>query len=322
MAETRERIVETNGVALNVVEAGAGTPVVLAHGFPELAYSWRHQIPALAAAGCRVIAPDQRGYGRSSRPDDVEDYDIEHLTGDLVGLLDELEEEHAIFVGHDWGSLVVSSLAMLAPERVTAIVNMSVPFLPRAPMPPVEMMRAAFGDSFFYIVYFQEPGVADAELGGDTARTMRRLLCGMAPTDEAAADLTFFANDGRGFIDRLPEPDGLPSWLSPSELDHYISEFSRTGFTGGINWYRNMDRNWTLTKRIDGMGVAVPSLFIGGALDPVIAMTPPEATLDRLADHRGTLLVEGAGHWVQQEKPDEVNAALIGFIDGVRGGAG
>jgi pimeloyl-ACP methyl ester carboxylesterase len=319
MPDSSERSIEVNGVELNVVEAGAGTPVVLAHGFPELAYSWRHQIPALAAAGCRVIAPDQRGYGRSSRPEHIEDYDIEHLTGDLLGLLDELGEERAIFVGHDWGSLVVSSLAMLAPERVTAIVNMSVPFLPRAPMPPVEMMRAAFSGAFFYIVYFQEPGVADAELGGDAARTMRRLLCGMSPSADQAPDPSFFADDGRGFVDRMPEPDGLPPWLSQDELDHYIDEFSRTGFTGGINWYRNMDRNWKLTERIDGMGVTVPSLFIGGALDPVISMTPPDATLDRLADHRGTVLVEGAGHWVQQEKPDEVNAALIEFIDGVRG---
>jgi pimeloyl-ACP methyl ester carboxylesterase len=314
MPDADERTVRTNGVDLHVIEAGTGTPVVLAHGFPELAYSWRHQVPALAAAGCRVIAPDQRGYGRSSRPEAIEDYDIEHLVGDLLGLLDELGEEHAIFVGHDWGSMVVSNLVMLAPERVRGIVNMSVSFLPRAPMPPVQMMRNAFGDSFFYIVYFQDPGVADADLAADPARTMRRLLANLAVAEDATPDPAAFANDGRGFVDRLPEPDGLPDWLSQGELDHYVDEFSRTGFTGGINWYRNMDRNWTLTERVAGAKVEVPSLFIGGKLDPVLRMTPPENFLDSLTDHRGTVLVDGAGHWVQQEKPEEVNATLVRFV--------
>jgi pimeloyl-ACP methyl ester carboxylesterase len=316
MQDIREHTVSTNGVDLHVLEAGEGTPVVLAHGFPELAYSWRHQLPALAAVGCRVIAPDQRGYGRSSRPAAIEDYDIEHLTRDLTGVLDALGVEQAIFAGHDWGSMVVSNLAMLAPERVTAIVNMSVPFLPRAPMPPVEMMRNAFVDTFFYIVYFQDPGVADVELDRDPATTMRRLLTSVR-SDGGPPDPAAFANDGRGFVDRLPEPDALPNWLSREELDHYIAEFTRTGFTGGLNWYRNMDRNWTLTERVADAKIDVPSLFIGGALDPVIAMTPPDNFLDRLNDHRGNLLVEDAGHWVQQEKPGEVNAALIEFIHNV-----
>lgn len=317
-SEVNERTVATNGVELHVLEAGEGTPVVLSHGFPELAFSWRHQIPALAAAGCRVIAPDQRGYGRSTCPDALEDYDIEHLTGDLIGLLDELGEERAIFVGHDWGSLIVSSLALLAPERVAAIVNMSVPFLPRAPMPPVQTMRAAMGDAFFYILYFQESGVADANLGADPATTMRRLLAGVRVREGQGPDPAAFANDGRGFVERMPEPDELPGWLSQGELDHYVEEFTRTGFTGGINWYRNMDRNWELTERIADAKVGVPSLFIGGRLDPVLLMTSPESTVQLLPDHRGTVLVDGAGHWVQQEKPDEANTALVSFIDAVR----
>lgn len=314
----QERTVATNGVELHVLEAGSGTPVVLAHGFPELAYSWRHQMSALADAGCRVIAPDQRGYGRSSRPEAIEDYDIVHLTDDLVGLLDALGEERAIFVGHDWGSMVVSNMALLHPDRVSALVNMSVPFLPRAPMPPVEMMRAAFADAFFYIVYFQDPGVADADLSADTATTMRRMLCGVAIREGDTPDPANFANDGRGFVERLPEPDALPAWLTQGELDHYVAEFTRTGFTGGVNWYRNMDRNWHITEHIADAKVEVPSLFIGGRLDPVISMTPPEATVSLLPDHRGTVMVDGAGHWVQQEKAAEVNAALIEFIEGVR----
>jgi pimeloyl-ACP methyl ester carboxylesterase len=176
-------------------------------------------------------------------------------------------------------------------------------------------MRSVFVDAFFYIVYFQEPGVADAELAADPATTMRRLLAGLSVRDGQAPDPAAFANDGRGFVERMPEPEGLPDWLSQEELDHYVAEFTRTGYTGGINWYRNMDRNWTLTERIADATVAVPSLFIGGRLDPVLLMTPPESTVHLLNDHRGTVLVDAAGHWVQQEKPDEVNAALLSFIN-------
>jgi pimeloyl-ACP methyl ester carboxylesterase len=186
-------------------------------------------------------------------------------------------------------------------------------------MPPVQMMRQVLGDAFFYITYFQEPGVADAELGAEPATTLRRMLAGMRSegvTEEQMA--TMFANDGRGFVERMPEPDGLPAWLSQEELDHYVAEFTRTGFTGGINWYRNMDRNWGLTERVADHKVEVPSLFIGGAIDPVLSMTPPAVMDGWLDDHRGTVLVDGAGHWVQQEKPDEVNAALLEFLGPVR----
>ena len=311
-----ERTLVRDDVELHVVEEGDGFPVVLAHGFPELAYSWRHQLPALAAAGYRAVAPDQRGYGRSTRPDPIEDYDILHLTCDLLAVLDDLGEEQAVFVGHDWGALVVWQLALLAPERVAGVVGMSVPFLPRPPMPPTQLMRQMVGDAFLYILYFQEPGVADADLGRDAAETMRRLLgplvSGVTP------DPSTFANDGRGFVERLPEVDRLPDWLSQEELDHYVAEFSRTGFTGGINWYRNMDRNWELTEHVAGAKIEVPSLFVAGKLDPVLLMSPPTAMDGWLADHRGSVLLDDAGHWVQQEKPAEVNAALLDFLADVR----
>jgi pimeloyl-ACP methyl ester carboxylesterase len=306
--------VTRDGVELYVVEEGAGVPVVFAHGFPELAYSWRHQLPALAKAGFRAIAVEQRGYGRSSRPDAIEDYDIFHLTDDLVAVLDALDVERAVFVGHDWGSMVVSHQALLHPTRVAGLVNMSVPHLPRAPMSPIEMMRAAFADNFFYILYFQEPGVADANLSADVAHTMGGLLAAKLGGDNGTPDPAHFANDGRGFAERIPAPDGLPDWLSQDELDHYIAEFTRTGFTGGLNWYRNMDRNWRLTEQLAGAKVEVPSLFIGGALDPVVMMTPPSIGHDVLTDHRGDVMIDGAGHWVQQEKPAEVNRALIDFL--------
>jgi len=315
--EIRERTVFTNGVELQIVEAGTGGPlVVLSHGFPELSYSWRHQLPALAAAGYLVIAPDQRWYGKSSRLEAVEDYDIHHLAADLVGILDDLGEERAVVVGHDWGSMVVSHVALEHPDRVAGLVNMSVPHVARGEVSPITAMRNVIGDNFFYILYFQEPGVADAELGGDPARTMRRMLAGLTIGNVAGGmpDPSMFANDGRGFVDRMPEPASLPDWLTQAELDHYIDEFARTGFTGGINWYRNFDRNWATTGHLAGAKVECPSLFIGGSCDPVLMMTPPAIAHAALTDHRGDTVVDGAGHWVQQEAPDAVNAALIDFL--------
>ena len=312
-----ERLVATNGIQLHVTEAGDDDAplVVLCHGFPELGYSWRHQVPALADAGYRVAVPDQRGYGRSSAPEAIDDYDIAHLNDDLLGLLDDLGREKAVFVGHDWGSMVVWNLAVRHPSRVAGVVGMSVPFIPRGTRPPTESLRFLLGDSFFYMLYFQEPGVADADLGADPARFLRRMLAGgsSGPRDpEAVASM--FANDGRGFVDRLPEPAALPGWLGQDELDHYVGEFARTGFTGALNWYRNLDRNWELTPELDGVKVEVPARFIGGVDDPVLAMTPPTVQDGLLADDRGTVLIEGAGHWVQQEKPEEVNAALLDFL--------
>ena len=315
-----ESIVPTNGVELRVLEAGPadGPVVVLCHGFPELAYSWRHQLPALAAAGYHVLAPDQRGYGGSSRPAAIIDYDIAHLDDDLLGLLDHAGAERAVFVGHDWGAPVVWTLAQRTPERVAGVVGMSVPFVPRAPMPPTQLMRQLLGDAFFYILYFQEPGVADAELDGDPARMMRRMMAGLSadtsPTNLAAL---LEPNDGRGFVDRLPEPTALPAWLSQAELDHYVESFTRTGFTGGINWYRNLDRNWSLTEDLASTKVEMPAAFLVGAHDPVIHMTPPSIMDGWVTDLRHNVTVPGAGHWVQQEKPDEVNVVLLDFLAGL-----
>ena len=221
-----------------------------------------------------------------------------------------------MFVGHDWGAIVVWQLALMAPERVAGVVGMSVPFVPRGERPPTEVMRHLVGDSFFYILYFQEPGVADADLGRDPAATMTGMLAGLS--GGVGVDPSAHAGDGRCFVERLPQPDELPAWLRREELDHYIAEFSRTGFTGGINWYRNLDRNWRLTEHLAGAKVQVPSLFVAGADDPVLLMTPP-AVMEGVTDHRGDVFVEGAGHWVQQEKPEEVNAALLGFVEDVRG---
>jgi pimeloyl-ACP methyl ester carboxylesterase len=314
-----ERLVDTNGVRLRVIEAGdRGAPVVvLAHGFPELAYSWRAQIPVLADAGYHVLAPDQRGYGGSSRPDAIEAYNIHELTADIVGLLDDVGAERAAWVGHDWGAIMVWNAPLLHPDRVAAVAALSVPVVPRAKVPPTQALRRTFGENFFYMLYFQEPGVADAELNGDPARTMRRLMGGEpAPGDQNAA-LRMLTPGPEGFIDRLAEPERLPGWISQDELDHYIGEFSRTGFTGGLNWYRNFDRNWETTPELAGAKISVPCLFIGGSADPVLSFTRRDRAAEVITGPYREVMIDGAGHWLQQERPDEVNAHLLDFLKGL-----
>jgi pimeloyl-ACP methyl ester carboxylesterase len=312
-----ERLVDTNGVQLRVIEAGdPGAPVVvLTHGFPELAYSWRHQIPVLAEAGYHVLAPDQRGYGGSSRPDAIDAYDIHQLTADIVGLLDDVGARRAVWIGHDWGAPVAWHAPLLHPDRVTAVAGMSVPALPRAQLAPTAAFRKTFGDNFFYMLYFQEPGIADAELGADPARTIRRMMGGLRTSGDQSAALRMVAPGPEGFIDRLPEPDGLPDWISQDEVDHYISEFSRTGFTGGLNWYRNLDRNWDTTAELADAKISVPCLFIGGTADPVLTFTRADRASEVISGPYRQVMIEGAGHWLQQERPDEVNAALLDFLN-------
>jgi len=287
------------GIELSVAEAGSGPAVVLCHGFPELAFSWRHQIAPLAEAGYRVIVPDMRGYGGSSAPAEIEAYDGPSLRADMIGLLDALEEESAIFVGHDWGAFVVWGMAWIHPERVRAVAGLSVPFVPRAPAPPIEIMRANLGEDF-YIVWFQQPGVADAALGSDVRRTLTTSRQWTADwAEEEGAD---------------PK---RPDWLSEAELQVYVDAFERTGFTGGLNWYRNIDRNWELTAQYDERRVEPPAMFLTGELDLVRSFMPAEAMHGWVTDLRRSVIVPGAGHWVQQQAPDAVNAELLGFLASV-----
>jgi len=302
-----KRSVETNGVQLQVTEAGdRGAPVVvLAHGFPELAHSWRHQIPALAAAGYHVLAPDQRGYAGSSRPSAIEDYDIVHLTGDLAGLLDDVGAERAVMVGHDWGSPVVCNFALLHPDRVAAVAALSVPPVPRASAPPTEIWRRKVGDNYFYILYFQEPGPADAALGRDVRASMRRMVAeeGFATPPDSVAD--------------KPLPP-LPDWLTEDEFEEYVTAFTESGFTGPLNWYRNFDRNWQLTETTPAPTITVPTLFLAGSADPVLSFTPRDRVRDVVTGDYREVMIDGAGHWLQQERPDEVNAVLLEFLDGLK----
>lgn len=314
-----ERIIETNGVRLHTIEAGErGAPlVVLAHGFPELAYSWRHQIPVLAAAGYHVLAPDQRGYGGSTAPDAISDFSIAELTADLVGLLDDVGAERAVFVGHDWGAPVAWGSAQLHPDRVAAVVGLSVPAVPRSQVPPTQAFRALFGENFFYMLYFQEPGVADAELGTDPAKTIRRMMAGLRPPGDHEAAARMLRPGPMGFVERLPEADGLPSWISAEELDHYIAEFTRTGFTGGLNWYRNLDRNWEILANPVAATITVPAMFIAGADDPVLGFMNRDRATEVVTGPYHEVIIDGAGHWLQQERPDRVNDALLDFLSGL-----
>jgi pimeloyl-ACP methyl ester carboxylesterase len=296
VGEMAERRIATNGIELVALDEGEGEPVVLCHGFPELAFSWRHQVPALVQAGYRVIAPDMRGYGRSSVPAEVEAYDVLSLCGDLCGLLDALGLERAVFVGHDWGASVVWQLAVAHPESVRAVAGLSVPFVPRAPAAPIPIMRRHLGEDF-YIVWFQQPGVADEALASDVRRTL---------------------TTSRQWTARWAEEDGstpkLPAWLSEQELAVYVEAFERTGFTGGLNWYRNIDRNWELTAPFAERRVEAPAMFLTGDLDPVRRFMPAEVMAGWVSDLRAEVVVPGAGHWVQQQAPDVVNSALLEFL--------
>ena len=314
-----ERLVETNGVRLRVVEAGErGAPVVvLAHGFPELAYSWRHQIPALADAGYHVLAPDQRGYGGSSKPDAIEDYNIVALCGDIAGLLDDAGADRAVIVGHDWGAMVAWTLPLLHPDRVAGVVGISVPPVPRPLKPPIQIWREAFGENFFYILYFQDPGVADTDLSRDTRETMLRVFGGPRRPDDHGAVARMLAPGPEGWVERLPQPVALADWISQDEFDHYVAEFTRTGFTGGLNWYRNFDRNWELTAQTRAATITVPSLFITGSKDVVRTFTRSDRATEVVTGQYEEVVIDGAGHWVQQERPDEVNEALLKFLSGL-----
>jgi pimeloyl-ACP methyl ester carboxylesterase len=299
VAAVTERLLATNGIELHVIDEGRGPLVVLCHGFPELAFSWRWQVPALRSAGFRVVAPDLRGFGQSSAPSEVDAYDVVTLCNDLCGLLDALGEQDAIFVGHDWGSSLVWQLAVLHPERVRAVAGLSVPFVPRSPAPPLPIMRRHFGEDF-YIVWFQQPGVADAALARDVRRTLATSRVWTAQWAESEE----------------PEPRP-PQWMTEQELAVYVEAFERTGFTGGLNWYRNIDRNWELTASVAARRVEQPALFLTGERDPVRLFMPAEGMGDWVTDLRAEILVPGAGHWVQQQEPDGVNAALLEFLGGL-----
>ncbi len=303
-----------------------GVPIIFCHGFPELAFSWRHQLKACEAAGRWAIAPDQRGYGLTSRPEAVEAYDIEHLTGDLVKLMDHLGVEKAVFCGHDWGGIVVWQAPLRHPDRVAGVIGVNTPFMPRAPVDPITIMRARFGEDM-YIVHFQKPGEADAVLDGDVAKAMsffmRRPMHGTPPASgglsgtlqgapEAAAPESNFA-----LIKMLqmydPSVDPRPKLLTDEEMATFVESFEASGFTGGINWYRNFGRNWERSAGIEDK-VSVPSLMVMAEKDAVLPPSAADGMEAYVSDLEKTL-IKDSGHWTQQEQPEAVNRVILDWMD-------
>lgn len=304
---------EGAGIALSLHDAGSGPAVVLCHGFPELGYSWRHQFPALTEAGFRAVAPDQRGYGASDRPEAIEAYDLLHLTGDLVGLLDALELDRAVFAGHDWGGFVAWAMPVLHPERTLGVIGVNTPYMA---FPPTQMMRMLTGgeDERLYILWFQQPGVAEGVLDAKPRLVFERLMRGGVDPAQAAQEML-----RNGKLDANPfrrleelEPLGEPI-VSEADLDHYAGVFAETGFRGGINWYRNIDRN---RERAPGVGtekIEHPCLMVTAEWDPALR---PElaAGMPNLCPDLEMHKIEKCGHWTQQEKPDALNALMVDWL--------
>ena len=291
-------------------DEGSGPLVVLLHGFPELPSSWRHQVGPLRDAGWRVVVPYLRGYGPSPSPRDAAEYTSDLLADDVVGVIEACGEESAVVVGHDWGAGVTWASAQLRPDRVRAIAALSVPYTTRSRTPPIERLRAVFEGRFFYMVHFQDVGVADEELARDVRRTLMGVYGGVPTT----ANVT----EGVTFVDLLPEPSALPAFIDPGDFAAQVATFERTGFTGALNYYRAMDPTWHKLPELGTRPIAMPVTFIAGADDPVLAFTPMRSMgPPHLADLRGMTVIPGAGHWVQQESPAAVNAALIEFLGGL-----
>jgi pimeloyl-ACP methyl ester carboxylesterase len=318
-AGSRSYVVDAAGTRLHCVEAGEGPLVLFIHGFPESWYSWRHQLPALAEAGYRAVAIDVRGYGRSSKPIAIEDYRMVRLVADNVALVDALGEERAVIIGHDWGAPIAWTSALLRPEVFRAVGGLSVPYSPPSPNRPLAVLRALAGDEEFYIEYFQEPGRAEAEAEEDVRDWIRGFLVtasGDAPPPDPSKGTMATIAHGTKMKDRFHRPDELPKWLTEADLDFYVSELEHSGLRGPLNKYRTIDRDWEDLAAWRGASIHVPALFIGGDRDgPTVwgagAIANFAQTLPEL--HR-SIILEGCGHWTQQERPDEVNEALLDFL--------
>jgi pimeloyl-ACP methyl ester carboxylesterase len=317
--DVRHRVLDVGGIALHVAEMGdeRGRPVVMCHGFPGLWYSWRHQLPVLAAAGYRAIAVDMRGYGRSERPASPEQYDRCRTVADMVGLLDALGMDDAVFVGHDFGAALVWDLPQWAPGRVKALMQLSVPRMPVSSRPPTELYARMAQQHFVHVHYFQEQGPADEELGAEPERFLANVFWALSG-GYRYLDIWQHPSEGNGYLDVLPEAPPLPwPWLSKDEFAYYVDEFRRTGFTGGLNWYRAYDHVWREKQARPDEPVTVPTMFLVGERDPVLQMMGSNALkqMEELVPGlRDVHTVEGAGHFVQMEAPREVNEAMLAFL--------
>ncbi len=322
-AALTHRNVTSSGHRIHLVEAGDGPLVVMIHGFPESWYSWRHQLPALADAGYRAVAIDVRGYGRSTAPADIEAYAMTALVGDVIAVIDDAGPEPAVVVGHDWGAPIAWNTALLRPDRVRGVAGLSVPYSPRGDTRPLDGMRALAGDDWFYIDYFQEPGVAEAEAEADLARWLLGIYFTASGEGDPKLPSAFFIPRGRQMVDRFqyPEPDQM-RWLTDDDFAYYLGEFERTGLTGGFNRYRNVTRDWHELAPWRFAPITVPSLFIGGDKDgpTLLGRKAIERFPQTLPGLRGTHILSDCGHWTQQERPAEVTQILVDFLDSLATG--
>ncbi len=320
--EPQLQTLQLGSLRMQVATQGTGPLVLLCHGFPELWCSWREQMAALAAAGWRAAAPDMRGYGGSDAPADPAQYTMLHHVGDLVALVQALGETQAVVVGHDWGAPAAWTAALVRPDMFRAVVGMSVPYTPPGPVDLLSAL-AKQGVRNFYMQYFQQPGVAEAELQADVATTLRRITYSLSG-DGAGGVATVLA-PGTGFLQNTQDPADLaqpmPAWVNPGDLAHAIAEFTRTGFVGSMNWYRSLHHSWEVMAPWRGMPIQQPSMFIGGDRDDVLKFPTSVASLKRfdktLPGLRGCHLLAGAGHWVQRERAGEVNRLLLEFLRGL-----
>jgi pimeloyl-ACP methyl ester carboxylesterase len=316
------RFIEANGICMNVAEQGNGPLVLLCHGFPETSYSWRHQLASLADAGFHAVAPDMRGYGKTDSPAETDQYTIFHLVGDMVGLLDSLESETAIIVGNDWGTTVAWQAALMRPDRFRGVVALGVPMMGQPPMPPTQLFPQT-NDALLYALYFQVPGMAEAEFERDVPTTMRKLLYGASgeagPRQENDGTPNPFGMVSRrdGLLAPLPSPAQLPIWLTETDLDTFATAFAESGFRGGLNYYRNLDRNWKLQSSLNGKTVNIPALYMVGERDvglSIPGMRELIAAMPGLVPMlKEPIFLPGCGHWAPQERPHQVSTAILDF---------
>ena len=314
------RMIETNGVTLRVAVKGEGPLCVLVHGWPELWYSWRHQIDPLVAAGYQVAVPDVRGYGGSDAPDDVRLYGMEALVEDVIGIIDVLGYEDAILIGHDWGAPIVWHAALLHPTRVRAVVGMSVPYYGLSGAPPTQLLRVAYPNRFFYMLYFQQSDLPEAEFEANVRDALLKVYFANSGNSTKEVRRAMRARTPQsGYLDGLIAPNPLPAWLTDADLDYYAAAYEKSGFHGGIHRYRNVDADWHSLQHLAGKTIQQPALFIAGEHDSVLRYAPGVNMMDIIDpfydDLRGRVIIEGAGHWVQQEKPQEVNTHLMAFLN-------
>jgi pimeloyl-ACP methyl ester carboxylesterase len=323
MTDMPYRDVEANGLRMRIADRGTGPVVLLCHGFPETAYAWRHQIEALSAQGYRVIAPDLRGFGGTDAPETVEAYALQMLVGDMVALLDVLGVATAVIVGNDWGATLAWQAALLRPDRFKAVAAIGVPMMGQPPVPPTQVFPST-DEALFYTLYFQEPGIAEAEFEQDVRTTLLKIFhaasgeAGPRQPGDTTPNPFAMVSRQNGLLAPLPMPARTPNWLTPSDLEAFVADYTRSGFRGPLNLYRNLDCNWHLQKAFAGRTVEVPALYIAGSRDTGLTMPGMREIIagqsDLVPQLRDPVFLDGIGHWVPQERPDAVNEALLTFL--------